>query len=137
MLRKFFTLIELLVVIAIIAILAALLLPALNATREKARSADCISKLRQLGTAFAQYTIESNGYFLPSYYQGESDDTSWIASLAPLLGINYKDRIESLNWINTHDTVYTCFTSMLGREKEKRRTPKEREKESRAGRGYG
>jgi len=58
-----FTLIELLVVIAIIAVLAAILFPVFARTREKARQTQCLSNLKQIGTAFAMYLSDHDGMY--------------------------------------------------------------------------
>jgi prepilin-type N-terminal cleavage/methylation domain-containing protein len=75
-----FTLIELLVVIGIIAILASMLLPALAASKEKARRASCKSSLRQLGLALQMYGHD-NGDRLPQGYRDDGfSHTIWIST---------------------------------------------------------
>ncbi len=58
--RGAFTLIELLVVIAIIAILAAILLPVLQAAKQRAQTATCLNNMRQLGLGVHMYAGDNN-----------------------------------------------------------------------------
>ncbi|HEY3760755.1 MAG TPA: prepilin-type N-terminal cleavage/methylation domain-containing protein [Verrucomicrobiae bacterium] len=78
-----FTLIELLVTIAIIAILAALLLPVLNRSKQKAWQADCLNNIRQLQLGWLTYANDSNDH-VPYNSSGDNagqtpENPGWVA----------------------------------------------------------
>jgi prepilin-type N-terminal cleavage/methylation domain-containing protein len=90
-----FTLIELLVVIAVIAILAAILLPAFEAAKTRARLISCVNVAHGLGVAIGGYTALSDDVLPPGKYMHSSHPVPKIWSELLLEG-NFIDTEKGL-----------------------------------------
>ncbi len=100
-----FTLIELLTVIAIIGVLAAIMLPVFGRVRQAARSAECVSNIRQTLMAFNAYIADNKNMIpavsfnsdktLAGFSQNLKQDT-WIVEISDYWGGHFKkgDRVK-------------------------------------------
>jgi prepilin-type N-terminal cleavage/methylation domain-containing protein/prepilin-type processing-associated H-X9-DG protein len=95
-----FTLVELLLVVAIIGTLVALLLPAIQAARESARRASCVSNLKQIGLAITSYE-STHKAFPPGAVWGRWDPPKQVRMQGSLL-------IHILPYIE-QSTLYSAF----------------------------
>ncbi|RLS57740.1 MAG: DUF1559 domain-containing protein [Planctomycetota bacterium] len=103
-----FTMIELLVALSVIGLLIALLLPAVQSSREAARRSQCSSQLRQIGLAIHNY--EASYRCVP--FSG-SIRSSFLVSILPQLDqqalLNRFDQVYQRRWLENHRiALYEC-----------------------------
>lgn len=109
--NRAFTLVELLVVIAIIGVLVALLLPAIQASREAARRSDCLNRLRQI--AIALHNFESARGHLPAGSVSQPDPSnanaphSFYRWSALAQALPYMEGAAAFNMLDLTKPLYT------------------------------
>jgi prepilin-type N-terminal cleavage/methylation domain-containing protein/prepilin-type processing-associated H-X9-DG protein len=106
-----FTLIEVVTVIGILGILLALLLPAFSRARERAKTLQCLSQLRQIGQAIFAYSVENRAqmpawsavhyYPVDPPYQNMPDSPDYAGPGWPVLLTRYIGQ-------NPDGSVYHC-----------------------------
>lgn len=103
-----FSLIELLVVILLVGVIAAIVLPALAKSRQKAMAAESLANSRAIGAAFKQYANDHDGALVPVNPVGKNAKANWAQELdqydqanhrpaaAAAAGIGYNRRLSQV-----------------------------------------
>jgi len=122
--RGGFTLIELLVVISIVGLLIALLLPAVQASREAARRTQCANHLKQIGLAFHNHHSQHGNFptggwhwkLPPSYISdnspaiGADQQASWAFQILPFIDKVNVWQSDMLTALGSPIEIYFCPT---------------------------
>jgi prepilin-type N-terminal cleavage/methylation domain-containing protein len=110
-----FTLVELLVVIAIIGVLVALLLPAIQSSREASRRATCLDNMKQI--AFAVLNYEAHLGSLPlAYSPNDTSDQLYGSCTSSGKIPNTKKKGGKLGKLQTRHSLFTFILPYLERQ---------------------
>jgi prepilin-type N-terminal cleavage/methylation domain-containing protein/prepilin-type processing-associated H-X9-DG protein len=108
-----FTLVELLVVISIISILAALLLPALNKTKEQGRATLCRNNMHQISLGMMLYADDNEDlYPWPGDYTDREPDWIWGSETALTLSTPSAWAQPEFGFRAEAGSIYTYVTTM-------------------------
>ena len=109
-----FTLIEILLVSAVIIVLAAILIPALSMTKERARIVKCTDNLKNAGTGVQINASDYNEYITAysetstvnwAVWPGSAEVQTWVGSPKWKLGIGARI-LHERNYVRTVETFY-------------------------------
>lgn len=113
--RSGFSLIELIVVTAIIGLLVALLLPAVQQSRETARRVQCLSQIRQVGMALVSHEERTRRFPALGYYSSTGPEIyhSWVVDILP--GIEQSAIYNQWNFDQPHDDIVNSQNGQLAK----------------------
>lgn len=122
--RRGFTLIELVVTLGVIAILISLMIPAVQAVRERARSVKCASQLKQVGLALHNYHTThlvfpmGSSAFVPKLTSSAPPSGAWgyVSYLLPYLD-------ETPRWRTINFQSPNCCAEIIQQQASGQRDP--------------